>query len=422
MSAVYRPPSRMRRLALPERSADIGTSLAEAEHSYEIFTADGEPLNLTYANTKRFPPPDWAIQEFTTAATGHGAAYTPYRGDLAVRYALAPALSRFLGIGIDPEQDLILTAGTQAGLFQALAATVEEGDRVLLVDPDYLCNERILRFFGATVEHVPLSRDQGRLRPDLGAIEDGLRKGARMMLMSHPNNPTGAVYDESFLRALAGLLIEHDAFVLVDELYSRLVFDGTAFHHLIAQPQMRERCLTLLGPSKTESMSGYRVGVLVGPPQVIAAVEEVQAVATIRAPAYAQHTLRRWLSDDREFVASRVVEYQALRDLAVEKLRALDFLEVHEAEGTAYLFPDVKRLGLPDLDVAQALLGQANIVINPGFQFGPAGVGSFRICFAQDEQIWDSALDRIVATLARLGAGAALGGAGPASDAMRSGL
>jgi aspartate/methionine/tyrosine aminotransferase len=405
MSVVPRGfPARMRRLALPERTSILGCSLSDAEQSYEIFAGGEELLNLTYANTKRFPAPPWVIDDFVAAALGGGASYTPYRGDAGVCAEVAPAVSAFLGLPIDPEREMVLTAGTQAGLFGALSAVVEAGDRVLLVDPDYLCTERILRFLDAEVDHVPLAFGAEEPRLDLDHLEQGFKRGARILVLSHPNNPTGIVYDEATVRRSAELACDHDALVLVDQLYSRLIFDGKPFYHLIGQPGMKQRCITLLGPSKTESMSGYRIGVLVGPTPLVSAITELQGVMTIRAPAYSQHTIRRWLSDDAAFVDDRVRAYQTLRDMTIERLSALEWVNLTPASGTAYLFPDVSALKMKDLEIARSLLSDAKVIINPGFQFGPRGVGCLRLCFAQEEAAYEQALIRIVAVLAGLAA------------------
>src|SRR5207249_2954808 len=132
------------------------------------------------------------------------------------------------------------------------------------------------------------------------------RGGAKTMLFSNPNNPTGAVLTAANVRAIARLAVRHDVMVIVDELYSRLVYDGRPFAHLIAEDGMRGRCITLVGPSKTESMSGYRVGAAVAPKEIVDRMEDLQGVSALRAPAYAQHVLTRWLSDDHDFVAGRI--------------------------------------------------------------------------------------------------------------------
>jgi aspartate/methionine/tyrosine aminotransferase len=367
-------------------------------------TYNGELLDLTYANTHRFPPPAWVLPDFVAAARGGGMTYTPYRGDRTVRSAVAESVSEFLGIEVDSGTELILTPGTQAGLFVGLSAIVGAGDSVALVDPDYMSDERILRFLGATVTQIPLLWADASQPPslDFEALESAFRDGAKTLVFSNPNNPTGMVLPQAVIRRIAELVRTHDVTVVVDELYSRLVYDGTPFAHLISQPGMKERCITLLGPSKTESMSGYRVGVAVAPAEIVDRMEDLQGVFVLRAPAYAQHVLTRWLSDDLDFVATRVRDYQRLRDHTVETLNGSGMLRVRPAGGTAYMFPDASDVGCDAQTIAKALKSQAGLLVNPGYQFGPAGEGHFRICFAQDEEVWDAAMDRLVATLHRL--------------------
>ena len=201
---------------------------------------------------------------------------------------------------------------------------------------------------------------------------------------------------------IVALALRYNTLVIVDELYARLIYDDITFSHLISRNGMRDNCVTLLGPSKTESMSGYRVGLAVGPPELINRMEDFLGLSVLRAPAYAQHTMVRWLSDDHEFVALRVAEYQELRDLTVQSLNATDFIRVRPAMGTAYMFPDVTELGCSDQMVAGVLKRDAGLAISPGYQFGPRGSGHFRICFAQEENQWRAALDRMVASLERL--------------------
>lgn len=330
--------------------------------------------------------------------------YTPYSGDRTVRSAVAESVSGFLGIDVNPDTELILTPGTQAALFGALACVVEQGDTVALGDPDYISDERIVRFLGGRAVQVPLSWDDADAQPelDLDILETAFVGGARTLLFSNPNNPTGAVLSAGNVRAIAKLAAQHNVMVIVDELYSRLVYDGRAFAHLIAEEGMRERCITLLGPSKTESMSGYRVGAAIAPQEIVDRMEDLQGVSVLRAPAYAQHVMTRWLSDDQDFVAARIRDYQALRDRTVKTLNASGLLRVRPAQGTAYMFPDATAVGADTQEIALALKSEAGLLVNPGYQFGPSGEGHFRICFAQEEHAWDAAMARMLATLRAL--------------------
>ena len=190
--------------------------------------------------------------------------------------------------------------------------------------------------------------------------------------------------------------------MVVDSLYCRLVYDDAPFQHLIARPGMRDLCATLLGPSKTELMSGYRLGVTVGPADVLDAIEPVLAAMSLRAPAYAQQLLSHWWTDDLPFVAERIGELRALRELGLGMLRQVSYLRVHSPQATAYLFPDVSALGLPDQEVAARLQQDAKVIVCTD-EFGPGGVGHFRVCFARDEAQWEEALGRMVTVLNALG-------------------
>ncbi len=390
---------RLRRTHLPERAEAIGSSVREADLSLRLDGAGHGLLDTTHFDTVRFPPPDWALPTFSRAAGDGELAYTAYRGNEEVRRVCAGSVSALLGHEVHPDRNLVLTTGTQGGLFATLSALVDDGDVVALADPEYLFVERMLRFLGARVVRVGMVEDPAGPQLDLRALEEVARGGVKLLLTSNPNNPTGSVYTEATVRGLAQLAVRHDFLVVVDELYCRLVYPGVPFFHLVSQPGMAERTVTLLGGSKTESLSGYRIGVAVGPAAIVDAIEQVMAMTCLRAPAYAQHLLTRWLVDDREFVRHRVGELQAIRDMTVERLSRVDGLVVRPGAGTAYLWPDVSALGLSDVEVARVLQTEAKVVVSPGYQFGPSGIGHFRLCYARDEVQWGQALERMVDAL-----------------------
>jgi aspartate/methionine/tyrosine aminotransferase len=389
------------RLRLPGRAGRDVESVVAAERALEARAdAHGRPLlNATYADTQRFPAPEWALESYVAAARGGGPSYTPYRGDATVREHVAMAVGGFLGVSVDPERELILTPGTQAAVFSALAALLDPGDRVVMIDPDYLAYERLLSFLGAEIAHVPLRWSGGTGHIDAELLREAATPGTRCLILSNPNNPTGAVLDPANVAAIARVAGERDLYVIIDELYARLVYDARPYAHLAAEPGMAERAITLLGPSKTESMSGYRVGAAVAPPAVTDAMEDVLSVSALRAPAYAQWTLVPWLRDDAEFLSARVAEYEQLRDMTVARLRASAALDVALPGGTAYVFPRLVEPTMTDQELALALLEGADVIVNPGYQFGPRGAGAFRLCFAQEERAWEQALERIVGVL-----------------------
>lgn len=394
-------PVRIELLSMPGWQPKLGQSLRSAERELERASYDGKLLDLTYADTHRFPPPPWAFETFGRAASGEGMTYTPYAGDASVRKAVAGNLGTTLGLEAKPE-NVLLTPGTQAGLYTALSSIVGSGDEVLLADPEYLSTERMLHYLGASVTHIPLLRDEtGLAALDLAALQAAMRRRPALLVLSNPNNPTGAVHSRESIEAIAELSKAHDVPVLVDQLYCRLLYGDTKFHHLASIEGMADRTITLLGPSKTESLSGYRIGVAVAPARLVERMEDVLSVSALRAPAYAQHILARWLADDKSYVAERIREYEKLRDMALARFAKTDLIDVTPARGTAYLFARCC-VDVPDQKLALALKAQAGLVVNPGYQFGPRGEGHFRLCFAQDEKAWESALERIVETVTRL--------------------
>lgn len=376
-------------LPLSGRQADLELRLDGAAHGL---------IDTTHFDVTRFPPPDWALPAFVGAAESGAAAYTAYRGGPDVRGRCADAISALLDVDVDPERNLVLTTGTQGGLFAVLSALVDAGDRVALTDPEYLFAERILRFLGAEVVRIPLTAG-GEPGVDLQQLEDAAIRGIRLFLTSNPNNPTGTVYSDDTVKGISRLAAAHDFLVVVDELYCRLVYDETPFTHLAAEPEMGTRTVTLLGGSKTESLTGYRVGAVVADAEIIDAIEQVIAFSALRAPAYSQHVLTGWLHEDDDFVRERVRQLRIMQRHAADRLRSIPGISVEPGAGTAYLWPDVSGLGLTSLDAGR-LCYDAGVVVSPGYQFGPSGKTRFRMCFAQDEARLDAALDRITAALA----------------------
>lgn len=388
----------IKRLDLPEGNEYAGNSIRALERELEKTVAPpGLEFDATSADTNRFPAPDYALPAFEKAAKGEGATYTPYVGDPNVREILSKNIEEILGLSASNGSSTILSPGTQGSIFVALASIIEPGDTVILPDPDYLSTERTLRYFGADVIRVPVLFEDVNGRPHLDpeALEQAASKNPKLFIFSHPNNPTGAVYTDETLEKIATLAQKHDFWVLADQLYMRLVYDGKSFQSIASLPGMQERTITTIGPSKTESLSGYRLGVAVAPDHLVDRMEDVQSITSLRAPAYAQHLLKHWLADDREYVAQRTEEYQAIRDWTVDKLNDSGLFAAERSLGTSYIFPRVL-VNASDQELAIAIKQQAGVTINPGYQSGPRGTGHMRLCIAQDEARWAAALERLI--------------------------
>ena len=192
---IEREADRIGALKLPERAAIASPNVRQADLDL-LARAPIRFIDTTHFDTQRFPPPPWAAERFAEAAADGAQAYTGYRGNPQVLAEVAENLSAFLGWRVDPERNLILTPGTQAALFSTLSSRVNRGDRVAVMDPDYLFTARILAFLGADPGYVPLRLDSaGQYLPDLDVLETEIvKRNARHLVFSHPNNPTGAVF------------------------------------------------------------------------------------------------------------------------------------------------------------------------------------------------------------------------------------
>lgn len=351
-----------------------------------------------------FPPAPGALEEFVAGVhRGAEQAYTEYRGAAGLRESLAQKLATFTSTPVSGHDGLIVTPGTQGALFLAMGATVTSGDRVAIVQPDYFANRKLVQFLGGVV--VPIRLDylaqSGSAGLDLGELERAFRSGVRTFLFSNPNNPTGVVYSPTEIEAIAKLATEHGVTVIVDQLYARQLYSGYRFSHVCAAGIPADQVLTVMGPSKTESLSGYRLGVAFGAHHLVDRMEKLQAIVSLRAPGYSQAVLRGWFDEPSGWLAKRTAQHQQIRDALLLIFRAVAGLGVRTPEAGSYLFPQLPALELSLHDFVSALRQQANVVVTPGTEFSPDAVRSIRLNFSQNHDAAVAAVERIVALTER---------------------
>ncbi|CAM3647429.1 Putative aspartate aminotransferase [Bordetella sputigena] len=356
-----------------------------------------------------FPPTPGALGLFVDGYERGGAqAYTEYRGDGAIRELVAERLARFTGAAVSAGDAMILTPGTQSALFLAVLSTVTAGDQVAIVQPDYFANRKLVEFAGARA--VPVRLGEMTEGPgagiDLGQLEDAFRAGARTFLFSNPNNPVGAVYSPEEIAAIARLAETYGVTVIVDQLYARLRYAGTRYTHLRAQDIDPSRVLTIMGPSKTESLSGFRLGLGFGAPAIVARMEKLQAIVSLRAPGYCQAVLRTWFAEPENWLADRIAAHQAIRDDLLGVFRGVDGVRVRTPDAGSYLFPELPLLTVPHAGFVRLLRAQAGVTVTPGTEFSPHAGARIRLNFSQNHERAVRGASRIAAMVERYRQGA----------------
>lgn len=394
--------------SIDEKFAKLGVDSApgqEARQQVDVSTLygpklEGVPVDFSHGDVNAFPPIPGSLQTFVSGfEEGADQAYTEYRGRQILRESLAQKLADFTGASIDAERELIVTPGTQGALFLAMGASICRGDKVAIVEPDYFANRKLVEFFEGKVVPVELdylaTRDGSGL--DLTQLEESFRNGVRLFVFSNPNNPTGVIYSKVEVEAIARLAQQYGATVIADQLYSRQIFDQRNYTHLRSLSQADpDNLITIIGPSKTESLSGFRLGVAIGPSSAVDRMEKLQAIVSLRAAGYCQATLQNWFSEPVGWMANRVAQHQAIRDDIYKVLDSAEGFVSRLTEGGSYFFPSIPSINLDIVSFCKALRLQASVSVTPGTEFGPQFTSSIRMNFSQDHAAAVAAIHRIV--------------------------
>lgn len=364
----------------------------------------GTPVDFSHGDVNAFLPLPGSIEAMTKGfAIGGKQAYTEYRGNLNTRTNVAAKLKCFTGANINSETNVILTPGTQGALFLAVGAMITSGDCVAIVEPDYFANRKLVEFFDCTPipVHMHYYDAPGKSGIDLEQLEKVFKEGVRLFLFSNPNNPTGAVYSSEEIQSIARLAKKYKVSLIVDELYSRQIFDGRDYSHLCALDELPEEIITILGPSKTESLSGFRLGVAFGSETVITRMEKLQAIVSLRCAGYCQAVFDVWFQEPEGFMEDRVLKHQAIRDELVAILNEVPGVSVRPTDAGSYLFPKLPPMDISIEEFAKVVRKLADVTITPGTEFGKSCTDSFRINFSQDHVAAVEAIKRLLEIMER---------------------
>jgi aspartate aminotransferase len=347
-----------------------------------------------------FATPAHVIEAAKAALDAGDTKYTPVTGTARLKRAAALHFERDLGIAANP-RNVVVTAGGKQAIFEALAATVGEGDEVIIPAPWWVSYPQMVRFCGGTVVPLVTQASNGfRFGPaDLEAL---ITPRTRWLLLNSPGNPTGAVFPAEMLRTLAEVLRRHpQILVLSDDIYSPLIYTGARHATLAALcPELADRVGTVSGVSKSHAMTGFRIGVATGPAWLIEAIGRLQSNSTGNPASISQAAAVAAFEGPQEFLEGWRERFRARRDLVVAAVNAIPGLSTPVPDGAFYCFVDAAPLMnrfADDKALTLHLLGHGVAVVAAS-AFG--GKDGFRISFAADEGVLENAMQRIAAALA----------------------
>jgi aspartate aminotransferase len=352
------------------------------------------------------PTPAHIVEAAQRALRDGRTGYPDNRGEPSLRRAVAEKLQREQGLTYDPESEILITDGATLGLCTALGALVRPSARVLLPDPIYDAYTSPIALWGGIATPFPATLRDGRFTIDRDPLERQGGSSGELLLLNTPWNPVGTVLTRAEVETVMEWAEAHDLMVLSDEIYEALVYDGR--RHLspaasnTPNQSARDRVIVINSLSKTYAMTGWRVGYCAGPAEVIGAMFLVLQQSSRGPATFVQDAAVSALSGDQGCVARMASEYQARRDLVLDRLRGIPGVSPMVPEGGLFVMVDVRGLGLPSDEVRRFLLHEAGVVVLHGSAYGPGGEGTLRVSFAAGGETLERGLERLRDGLCRL--------------------
>ena len=323
--------------------------------------------------------------------------YTDSRGIPELREAIKNKLWKENKIKVDVDE-IIVTPGAKYGIFLTMLATINSGDEVLIPNPGWHSFEACVKAAGGIPVRYLFKMDESPL--DFEAIENKITHKTKMILLNYPSNPTGMTLSLDELKHIADIAEENDLLILSDEIYEKIVFDGTK-HYSIGSIK-NNGVVTLNGFSKTYAMTGWRIGYIAGDKEIIDQIFKLQQHSVTCACAFAQKAAVSALLGSQEAVEEMVEEYKRRRVLLVERLNEIPGMYCPKPQGTFYVFPDISATGFSSMDLADLLLERAHVSTTPGKAFGSLGEGHLRLSFATSRENIEKALEKMEKALIRV--------------------
>lgn len=362
----------------------------EAEGADIIHLEVGEPDFKTPANIL-----EAGIRALEAGDTHYG----PAPGIPELREAIAQDLSVRLGIEVKPEE-VVVTPGGKAIAFFAFLALLEPGDEVIYTNPGFPVYEAMTDFIGAKGVPLRLLEERG-FRFEVDDFLSKVSPKTKLIVINSPHNPTGSVLTKSDLEMVAEVAVEGGLWVLSDEVYNRIIYEGE-YLSIASLPGMQRRTIILNSFSKSYAMTGWRLGFGIMPPELASHITRLVINSNSCTPPFIQRAGIEALKGPQETVTRMVASFRERREVIVEGLNSIEGLRTVKPQGAFYVFPNIEGVGMGSREFAGYLLKEAGVALLPGTAFGDYGEGFIRISYANSLDNIRKALDRISKAVARL--------------------
>jgi aspartate aminotransferase len=341
-----------------------------------------------------FITPEHIRAAATEAMNAGDTHYVASAGIPSLRKAIADKLRTDNGIEVDPNGGVIVTPGGKQALFEATLAIVEAGVDVMIPEPAWVSYGPMVELAGGTVVPVALNPDDN-WRLSAETLSAAWTPASRILLINSPNNPTGRVFDDAELDAIAAFVQERDLLVFSDEMYEKILYHGQRHTSIATLPGMAERTLVFNGLSKAYAMTGWRLGYVAGPRPYLEQIEKVHSHSVTCATSFVQKGGVAALTGPQGFISEMVSAWDRRRRNLAERLNAVNGVNCPLVEGAFYAFADIRGTGMTSTHAAELFLQEAHVAVTPGVAFGAAGEGHVRLSFATGDDLLEAAADRI---------------------------
>ena len=345
-----------------------------------------------------FAVPQRLVDELDRAMRAGHNQYAPMTGVAPLRQAIAEKVLRCYGREVDPDTEITVTSGATEALFNAIHAVVRPGEEVIVLDPAYDSYEPAIDLAGARAVHVPL--DPQTFAVDWDRVRAAVTPKTRLLIVNSPHNPSGAMFDQADIRALAALLEGTGIYLISDEVYEHIVFDGRRHESILRYPDLAARAFVVSSFGKTYHCTGWKIGYAIAPPALSAEFRKVHQYNVFCTFAPAQHAFAAMIRQEPEHYEQLGAFYQEKRDRFREQLLGTKFKPLPVPGGYFQLVDYSAVSDLPDAEFVKWLTvehGVTAIPLSPFYETPPAGQRLARLCFAKNDATMDAAIQRLQA-------------------------